>query len=785
MSNIQVVVRCRERNQREVKAKSQVVVELASEQYSISQPTITINPCQNSQISQKILNSLDSKTYTFDQVYGPLADQELVFKKAVNPIFKEFLNGFNVSILAYGQTGTGKTYTMCGKTEIHNKTPIEIDKHSGIIPRVLCELFSHLNSNNDDYFIKCSFIELYNENLRDLLNDDVDDSNFGTNPGASSNNKKGLKIFENRNGNSGIYIQNLTEVNINSLNSGFRLLNKGINKRKVASTKLNDFSSRSHTVFTINLYKKDPNDSETIKHSKINLVDLAGSENVSKSGSINQRAKEAGSINQSLLTLGRVITSLSEKSLHGNDVNLNHIPYRESKLTRLLQDSIGGKTKTLLISTISPAKINLEETLSTLDYSLKVKNIENKPQLGQDFDLIMKQILIKDLSNEIIKLNKDLISTRSRNGIYMDENNYNSLLEENASNKNELTELKSKARILSSKVQKLEDEIKFKEIEEASLKHSDSEDCLNLIRSITNSLALMKANFNNNFNQISEDIDESLKSLPNILNDLMKNLSNDELFNKFKNNQNELNNKLKNLNDQFQNHLVSYYNDLDVSGMIEQFFKESVENQVKELQQSFMLDLNKVFNSQHSSLNSLYKDSFNKFTNTLISGSFNNVQQESKNWNSHSNEVYKKITSNMSDYQSNIKNSHIFNQDRLLNASTNVKNSLTNCINPTLDAFTKGFTNDVNKLMNETPKIHNMVNSSIGHLTSNNDKFQQIDNLLGSDNKISPLKANDQKLNRSPSKTPNKHMSAASKIPTLKDKENGEVIHNLKKRKLE
>lgn len=279
MSNIQVVVRCRERNPREVLAKSQVVVDLP-DHYSISQPTITINTGQNNVLTQKIISSADSKTYNYDQVYGPLADQELIFLKAIGPVFKEFLNGFNVTVLAYGQTGTGKTYTMCGNSsEWVQSKGIQISKTSGVIPRVLDQLFKQLNTNNDDYVVKCSFIELYNENLRDLLNEDYDDKN--------------LRIFENKNGNSGIFIQNLKEVNINSLNSGFDELYKGLSKRKVASTKMNDFSSRSHTIFTINLYKKE---GDIIRHSKMNLVDLAGSENISKSGSMNQRARKQGQL---------------------------------------------------------------------------------------------------------------------------------------------------------------------------------------------------------------------------------------------------------------------------------------------------------------------------------------------------------------------------------------------------------------------------------------------------------------------------------------------------------
>lgn len=829
MSNIQVVVRCRERNPREVKAKSQVIVNLP-DQYSISQPTITINSSQNNQLSEKIIKSAESKTYTFDQVYGPLATQELLFSKAVDPIFKEFLLGFNVTVLAYGQTGTGKTYTMCGKSNTSF-----VDEDSGIIPRILQQLFESLDKT-DDYVIKCSFIELYNENLKDLLNDDEDTHGF------NNNNRQSLKIFEDKTGNSSsILIQNLKQVNINNLHAGFNLLQKGLHKRKVASTNLNDFSSRSHTIFTINLYRKDPQ-TNIIKHSKINLVDLAGSENVSKSGSINQRAKEAGSINQSLLTLGRVINSLSEKS----NINLSHIPYRESKLTRLLQDSIGGKTKTLLISTISPAKINLEETLSTLDYSLKVKNIENKPQLGQDFDIIMKQVMVKDLSNEIIKLNNDLIATRSKNGIYMDQNNYDSLIEENLSNKNQLKELQMKINQLESKVESLETNLKDRdesdlknqqEIEGWKTQHGEldlrlsklndnislsvelllklknnelivetnSKESIELIKSVSNQLNLIKSNFNGNFDQISKDIDKSLTELPTTLNDLMKQLNNDDCFNDFKNKQNDFNSQLKLLNTQFHDYLREYKNKLNIPEIVENLFNEKLDKEVEDIKQLLVSNINNQIQENYTRLTNTYKTSINEFSNDLLTNKFKEITQESKKWSHESNDIYKRITGNISDYHNNMMNSNNINQDKLNKASTNIRTSLKNSLTPALLRFSTVFTNDTNEVINQLPRFNQLAESNIQQVVSNNQEIEGIHMALGSV-KRSPLKVNDSRMNRgqspdkfvspiklekspikltkspvklskSPEKVPHKFRKLNSQIPTIRED------LNLKKRK--
>merc|ERR1712018_775805 len=174
-----------------------------------------------------------------------------------------------------------------------------------------------------------------------------------------------------------VIIQGLEEIQVHDKQEVYRILERGSEKRRTAETKMNANSSRSHTVFTVTLFinMQSVDGDDMLKIGKLNLADLAGSENIGRSGAVNKRAREAGNINQSLLTLGRVITSLVDRK--------PHIPYRESKLTRLLQDSLGGRTKTSIIATISPASINLEETLSTLDYAHRAKNIQNKPELNQ------------------------------------------------------------------------------------------------------------------------------------------------------------------------------------------------------------------------------------------------------------------------------------------------------------------------------------------------------------------------------------------------------------------
>jgi len=305
---------------------------------------------------------------------------------------------------------------------------------AGIIPRTLYSLFHKLEETEST--VKCSFIELYNEDLRDLL--------------AADDNTK-LKIYENeKKGHAGTLVQGMEETYIDSASSGIKLLQMGSHRRQVAATKCNDLSSRSHTIFTITVLTKRLTDSgeEYVSAGKLNLVDLAGSENIGRSGAENKRAAEAGLINKSLLTLGRVINALVDKSAH--------IPYRESKLTRLLQDSLGGQTKTCIIATVSQSKSNLEETISTLDYAFRAKNIRNKPQINP---LVSKSKLLSEIGMEIQKLKSDLNATRQRNGVYLTPGAFDEMTMESESrrivNEEQRAKIESMEASLRHKVQEL------------------------------------------------------------------------------------------------------------------------------------------------------------------------------------------------------------------------------------------------------------------------------------------------------------------------------------------
>ncbi|KAM9197352.1 kinesin-like protein KIF11 isoform 3-T3 [Dugong dugon] len=391
--NIQVVVRCRPFNLAERKANAHSVVECDQVRKEISIRTAGL------------ADKSSRKTYTFDMVFGASTKQIDVYRSVVCPILDEVIMGYNCTIFAYGQTGTGKTFTMEGERSPNEEYTWEEDPLAGIIPRTLHQIFEKLSDNGTEFSVKVSLLEIYNEELFDLLNPSTDVS-------------ERLQMFDDPRNKRGVIIKGLEEVTVHNKDEVYQILEKGAAKRTTAATLMNAYSSRSHSVFSVTIHMKETtiDGEELVKIGKLNLVDLAGSENIGRSGAVDKRAREAGNINQSLLTLGRVITALVERT--------PHVPYRESKLTRILQDSLGGRTRTSIIATISPASISLEETLSTLEYAHRAKNILNKPEVNQK---LTKKALIKEYTEEIERLKRDLAAAREKNGVYISEENFRAM----------------------------------------------------------------------------------------------------------------------------------------------------------------------------------------------------------------------------------------------------------------------------------------------------------------------------------------------------------------------
>jgi len=330
--------------------------------------TIRVNEHQNN-------SENDVHNFNFDYVFSVDTQQTEVYEITGIPILTSILQGFNGCILAYGQTGSGKTFTMQGEID----DPI----NKGLIPRIIDSLFEKIGESSAkmEYTIKAGIAEIYNEKIHDLL--DI--------------SKDNLSIREDK--QKGTYIEDLTEISICSASEIYKIMHTGNNNRTVAATKMNAVSSRSHSIFIMNLTM---NDLETFscKTAKLYLVDLAGSEMVGKTGASGKTLEEAKNINKSLTMLGRVINALT-------DGKSEHIPYRDSKLTRILQNSIGGNAKTCLIVTASPAFYNSSETLSTCRFGARAKNIKNNA-------IINKIPTIAELELIISKLQKELAKSYSR-----------------------------------------------------------------------------------------------------------------------------------------------------------------------------------------------------------------------------------------------------------------------------------------------------------------------------------------------------------------------------------
>ena len=365
--------------------------------------------------------------FKYDKIFNTDSQQNQIYENVGKRIVDDVMEGYNGTIFAYGQSGSGKTYTMYGPD-------IFDDMYKGIIPRIVEDIFNYVEKADDniDFQFKLSVLEIYKEVMYDLLTQQSGD----------------IKIQENP--ETGIVIEGLSEVYLSSLEEFFEYVDLSQSNRKVAETKLNHNSSRSHCILILEVtqsFKKE----KIIKKGTLNLVDLAGSEKVSKTGAVGLTLEEAKKINLSLSTLGNVIHALTHKS--------EHIPYRDSKLTRLLKESLGGNYKTSLIVTCSPHSYNLDEVISSLLFAKRVKTIKNVVKVNIKYSY-------EELQKMVYLLNAKL--KRALNGEKEDEN----LDKENEDNIicSNCNLLRKEKALLENKVQSLLDTIHQKDLEIAKLK---------------------------------------------------------------------------------------------------------------------------------------------------------------------------------------------------------------------------------------------------------------------------------------------------------------------------
>lgn len=343
--SIKVCCRFRPQNQLEKEQSGKICITLGDDITSVYVPTI-------------------DTSFVYDRVFGSESTQKEVYDYVAKPIINGVLRGFNGTVFAYGQTSSGKTHTMEGPD-------IEDEVQMGVIPRMVWSIFDGIDHAADyiEFVVKVAIVEIYNERIRDLLDPKKDN----------------LKIHEDK--ARGVFIGEVTETYVGSEQEIFDMMKVGKYNRSVAETNLNEHSSRSHLIFMMTIEQKNLHD-RSLKVGKLHLVDLAGSEKVAKTGASGERLDEAKNINRSLSALGNVINALTDRKS-------THVPYRDSKLSRVLQESLGGNAKTSLIITCSPSYFNEQETISTLRFGQRAKMIKNVVKVNHERSVEELKLLLQ------------------------------------------------------------------------------------------------------------------------------------------------------------------------------------------------------------------------------------------------------------------------------------------------------------------------------------------------------------------------------------------------------
>ncbi|XP_054050555.1 kinesin-like protein KIF16B isoform X4 [Rissa tridactyla] len=383
MASVKVAVRVRPMNRREKDLNAKFIISMEKNKTTITNLKVPEGGTGDTGRERTKTFTYDFSYFSADSKSPSFVCQEMVFKNLGTDVLKSAFEGYNACVFAYGQTGSGKSYTMMGNAG-----------DAGLIPRICEGLFSKISEktkrNEASFRTEVSYLEIYNERVRDLLR-------------RKSSKTTNLRIREHP--KEGPYVEDLSKHLVQNYTDVEELMDAGNINRTTAATGMNDVSSRSHAIFTINFTQaKFDSEMPCETVSKIHLVDLAGSERADATGATGVRLKEGGNINKSLVTLGNVISALADLSQDAtNPLSKKKqvfVPYRDSVLTWLLKDSLGGNSKTIMIATISPADVNYGETLSTLRYANRAKNIINKPTINEDPNVK----LIRELRAEIARL---------------------------------------------------------------------------------------------------------------------------------------------------------------------------------------------------------------------------------------------------------------------------------------------------------------------------------------------------------------------------------------------
>ena len=499
--NILVCVRSRPLSYQEKQLSSYETIKIMDKMVILTDPIEYNGP------SSIFKNRNKDQTYAFDYAFDKFTTQKTVFDKSTKFLIDGVVNGYNATVFAYGATGAGKTYTMLGT-----------DSDPGIMVLTLEELFNKVNSFADrEYKLKFWLLEIYNENIRDLLK-------FYKN----ENNKNALENTSNEyldlreDPEKGIIVSNITEISVNNSNDMLKILKRGNRNRTQESTGANETSSRSHAILQVSIEYKEKNTGidYQIKFSKLSLIDLAGSERAAATNNKGIRLIEGANINRSLLTLGNCINALCDANLKGKKV---HIPYRDSKLTRLLKDSLGGNARTVMIANVSPSINTFDDTYNTLKYANRAKNIKTsvtRNVLNAQYHINNYENIINALKEENARLKNELFLREENNTLFnnhnfgIGNNNIRTLFtEENKSNNINMdySALSTINNFDNGNNNKL-NEIKFNNIKNEMKKYCDSQfEIKQKLISLQGDLNKIKDNQSNKYKTLSKNIEQNQK----------------------------------------------------------------------------------------------------------------------------------------------------------------------------------------------------------------------------------------------------------------------------------
>ena len=420
--NILVCVRCRPLSPLECQLSNTETIRIMD-----NKMLVLMDPIEYNGPSTVFKNRTREQTYAFDFAFDKYSSQITVFENSTKFLIDGVVNGYNATVFAYGATGAGKTYTMLGN-----------DNNPGIIPLTFQDLFKKVNLYKDrEYKLKFWYLEIYNENIRDLLK-------FIDKPNTIILNDDNEFLDLREDPIKGVMISGITEVNVNNSSDMLKILKRGNRNRTIEATGANETSSRSHAILQVSIEYKEKNSGidYEIKYSKLSLVDLAGSERASATQNRGIRLIEGANINRSLLTLGNCINALCDAAAKG--IKKPYVPYRDSKLTRLLKDSLGGNARTVMIANVSPSINTFDDTYNTLKYANRAKNIKTvvtRNVLNAQYHISNYVNIINGLKNEVNQLKKQLLLQRiNKNFSEKSKNNYINYNNDESINQNNINQ---------------------------------------------------------------------------------------------------------------------------------------------------------------------------------------------------------------------------------------------------------------------------------------------------------------------------------------------------------